>query len=725
MISMPSGAVVTQEEGQHEISETNLGRVDWKLNHIANPGMEEWTTPHRIDDVSTYRTTEQYVWYAQTPWPVNEGSRSRGFQSRALDPDHPGEAYMTRNPWISWDNPVNLTLKFDWYIDQIPQPVDGDYFRIDIQLGAPGTHHMYYYFGCSDTSRTNSSYYQYYFIDGPLQTWNTFDRNITEDFFNIAGYYPTEFEMFRFYLRTYSSDYSRVFLDDLQMTNTSVVIGGSTGNGNFEAGTYWYSYFGDSPADISQSAVRQEGDWSLNVTTISNGNESRADVEWRPDRRVSAANPDVFRFEWMMDEYAVATEDTYAYVQVSCENDTESFSIMYLLCYGENTDDFSWQGLNMINATGFNTTGQWNSFSRSIWTDVSTFNQTEFVVITDVEIRLHAREEGARTSILFDDMGLESAAMDDMGYEDHGDVGDEIMIWGTSTHPEFTVTDVAYSGSRASNLTVSDSYSWSEGRDFENRLINGSTDLWLDFFWRIDDDSGDDDNLMYLEVYFGSGEALAYIFANHSTVPTGNGFDEFIMLPEVNTEDTWVNFQRNLFDDFTTVFGSEPDTEIDEFYLYVEADSGGRFSVLFDDVYLYTDPAPEISGIALTAQSGNQPVNVTADVYDLSAFAVVLYYQIGTSAWSEVVMVDIGTGYKATIPGQTWGTQVTFYIEATDEFGQISESTHLIYLIPSEPDPTQPPPDYLPLIIGVAVVVVIVGVVVVYFFIIRPKQGAT
>ena len=86
-------------------------------------------------------------------------------------------------------------------------------------------------------------------------------------------------------------------------------------------------------------------------------------------------------------------------------------------------------------------------------------------------------------------------------------------------------------------------------------------------------------------------------------------------------------------------------------------------------------------------------------------------------------MVDTGAGFNATIPGQTWETQVDFYIEATDEFGQISESTELTYLIPSEPDPTQPP-DYLPLIVGVGVVVVVVGVVVVYYFVIRPKQTA-
>lgn len=725
MITTPTEALVTLDTSQNQLSETDLSRAEWKLNHISNPGFEQWTTPHVIEDVSTYRTTEQYSWYAQAPWPVNEGTRSRGFQTRAVDPDHPAEAYLSRSAWEYWDNPTNLTLKFDWYIDQIQQPVDSDYFRIEIELGSPSTSRMYYYFGSSNTYSSNSSNYQYYFVDGPLQTWNTFDRNITQDFFDIAGFYPTQFRLFRFYLRSYSSDYSRAFIDDLWMVNNSVIIGGSTGSGDFETGGIWYSYSGDCPADISQSSTRQEGDWSLNVTTISNGNESRADVEWSPNRLVSATNPDTFSFQWMLDEYAVSTDDAYAYMYVNCDNDTAEFYLMYLFCYGIDTHRFSSEGLNMINVTGFNTTGQWNSFSRSIWSDVTSFNQTDYIIIRDVEIRVYTRETNGLTTILFDDMKLESAAMDDMGYENHGDVGDNIQTWGTSYGgtPEFTITDLAYSGSKAGNLSVSDGNSWGEQRRFENRFVNNHTDLWFDFFWRIENDTAHADNQMYLEIYYESGESLGYIFANHSAVPTGNGFDEYIILPDANTIGIWNNFQRNLFDDFVTAFGTEPNTEIEDIYLYVESGTGGRFEVLFDDVYLYTDPAPKISSFTLTSQIANQDVNVSAIVTDLSSFTVMLHYRVNASSWIDVAMIDTGAGFNATIPGQTWETEVDVYISAIDEFGQISESTQLTYQIPSEPEPTLPP-DYLPLIVGVGVVIVIVGVVIVYYFFIRPKQSA-
>ncbi|TFH03531.1 MAG: hypothetical protein E4H14_16590, partial [Candidatus Thorarchaeota archaeon] len=213
MITTPTEALVTLDNSQYQLAETNLGRVEWKLNHIENPGMEQWTTSHDPDNVYTYRTTEHYNWYAQAPWPVSEGSRSRGIQSRAIDPNHPGDAYISRQSWIWWYNPTNLTMKFDWYIDSIPQPIDFDYFRLKIDIGRV---YMHYYFNCEDTTRTNSSNYMWFFIDGPVQDWNTFSRNITEDYFEIAGVYPTgHFQQFRFEQKTQSSAYSRVFIDDL------------------------------------------------------------------------------------------------------------------------------------------------------------------------------------------------------------------------------------------------------------------------------------------------------------------------------------------------------------------------------------------------------------------------------------------------------------------------------------------------------------------------------
>ncbi len=705
------------------ISETDLSRAEWKMNHFSNPGFEHWVDNYQPSDLYTYRTTEQYTWYAEAPWPVNEGSRSRGFQSRAIDPNHPAEAVMSRSSWPSWNNPTNLTLKFDWYIDSISQPIDYDYFRLNIRLGTPGTAQMYYYFNCEDTIRVNSSSYMYFFIDGPAETWNVFDRNITEDFFGIAGYYPTQFQLFRFELLTKSSDYSRAFLDDLWMVNGTTIFGGSTGNGDFESSAGWYGYSNQEAADISRSSENQEGDWSLNATTRSIGNQSRLSLSYFPDRRLSTLNPDTFSFQWMMNEFDGANEDTFAYVEVSCSNHSESFQVFYILAYGDNTNTFTWEGTRIINVTGFNTTGQWNTFSRSIWSDISSFNLTDYIVVEQIEINIRADGPNSGISILFDDMQFQSAAMDDMGYEDQPAVGEMALSWSASDgpQPEFTVTDTAYTGSKAANLTVIDGNSWNGDSEFGSRPINQFNDTWLDFYWMIDDSSELGEDMMYLELYFDSGDTLGYIFANYSDVPLANGFDEFIILPETNDIGTWHNFQRNLYDDFVTAFEYLPDTELSEIQLYVQADTGGRFSVLFDDVYLYNDPAPELGDIYTTPHVANTDVNVSLQVYDLSSFTVSLYYRIDDGNWNETAMIETNGMFNATIPGQVEGTQVDYYIQAADAFEQISQSVQIGYTIP---DDHVPPPNPLPLILGAGAVIGVLAVIIVYMYFIKPKQSA-
>jgi hypothetical protein len=202
----------------------------------------------------------------------------------------------------------------------------------------------------------------------------------------------------------------------------------------------------------------------------------------------------------------------------------------------------------------------------------------------------------------------------------------------------------------------------------------------------------------------------------------GNGFDDFVILSDANVVGSWHNFHRNLFDDFVTILGSEPDTELSEIYLSCESDSGGRLSVLFDDVYLFNDPAPALGDIYTTPMIADTDVNVSLTVQDLSSFTVSLFYQIDSGTWNEVVMIDTGSRFNATIPGQAEGTNVDFYIRAVDSFGQTSQSSTIGYTIPE--DTTPPPQDLLPVIIAVIAVVAVVGFIIFYIYVLKPKQGS-
>ncbi len=709
------------------IAETDTTRVEWRTNLFPNPGFELWYDDTSPASISSGFTTEHYAYYETDPTYVNEGARSFVLQARALNPTDYSEAVLRRSSWSSWNNPTNLTLKFDWFIDELPSAIDNNYLRLRVRFAAPGERNLYYYFESQNTVLTNSSNNCYYQISGPKQTWNVFDRNMTEDYFEAFGTYPTyQFYTFEIQLLCSTTAYCRAYFDDVWLVNGTTFIGGSVSNGNFESNSIWQTSLNNDPALISKSTMRQEGEFSLNATVISNGNISYAQFGTYNNIRSSNLNPDRLSFQWRIDEVVSASVNTYAYLRVYCRNGTEDaeFYLTYALFYMGDSIPYQTYGGQELTATGFNVTNQWHTFDRSIWSDVISVNVTDFIIIDEIEIEVYSRDPGARITILFDDISHITSALSDMGYEDQQHVGDEIWTWnlGDNPAPNYTVTDVAYSGSRAARLALADG-EYFEGQQYlEQYKINENTDVWLDLFWRIEDWSEDASNLLYIEVYFEE-QSLAYILANSSAVPTGNGFDAFILVPGYNSQGVWTNLQRNIFNDYHSAFGVEPDTNLYSIILYGEADFGGQIEVLLDDVYLYNDPAPKIESIFITPTIADTDVNVSAQVYDPSLDSVTLHYQIGTGAWNEVAMIDTGDGFNATIPGESVGTHVELYVEAVDDFGQISQSTQVGYTVTDIDVP--PPMDLLPLLLTVIAITVAGVIIVVYVFVIKPKQKAS
>ncbi len=722
-----------------EVSETDLDRVDWSANHVPNPGFELWQNPHQLDDYwsSSDRTTEHFGWYASSPWPVNEGTRSLGIQARAIDYDHPSEFRITKTQWMSWSNPTNLSLKLDYYIDENPNPAtDFDHFVIHLELGAPGDRDMWYYLTGGET-KTNQSANVYFMLDSPVDTWNTFDRNITEDFFDYYGFYPTTFILMEFFLVSRTNDYIRVFLDDVYLVNSTYVqMGGLVGWGNFETGgtgsSYW-NWYNQDPADISQSTLRRTGDWSLNMTALSNGNRSNCKVSKSYDVRLTELNPDRLSFWWRIEDLQESKDETYAYLEVECENDTgDSFPVWYWLTYGGGESaPIDYDGYQMIDVDGFNTTGSWQFFNRSIFEDITAVNQTQELIVENVELHVFVRQ-GGRLSVLFDDLSFVSAALNDMGYEDQLDVGTPIRAWGYDS-PSFLVTDQAFSGEKAANLTIVDGDSYQESQRFASMPLTEDTETFLDINWRLEDFSGLDGELVGVEVYLDEGLAFAYIFANGSDPAAANGFDEYIILPEANTEGSWFNMQRCLSKDYETLFGSAPDTSIVYIYLLAESETGGRIEILFDDFYLYQDPAPDVHGVM---HSPYQPgvgavVRVAAIVIDPSLDIVTLHYRVNDGSWTNMEMsLLVDDVYNASIPGQSVDLAVEYYITAEDTFGKVTTALngldYFSYIVATTAIIDPIPPDASPWIgvIGSIIVAVVVGILV-YIFIIRPKQEAT
>ncbi len=658
----------------------DLDRVEWKMNHFENPGFELWNDPHTPAYLPGYygdRTQEEWAWYATSPWPVNEGLRSMGLQAKALDPNHEATSFAYTYP-SGWNNMLNLTFQLDWYIDELPSSIDNDAFCFIVYpqgMISQFTKRLVYYLGSWDTSLTNTSYRGFFKIDGPAKSWNTFSRNVTADWIEVYSTEPDAIRRVELSLTSKTQSYSRTFADNLIMTNNSVL----SLYGDFESGSWTRSH--SDPADISQCTDRIEGLWSLNATTISNGNESKAYWTTNPERRASALNPDTLSFRWKLDEWQVLTGTSYGYIYINGRNSSGSeFGVVYFL-YFEGSYPWTPDGnYHFINATDFNTLGQWNYFERSVFSDIASFNQTDDFIIIEIEFEFLGHGKGIRSEILLDDFVLSLPALNDMGYEDQGDVGEPISAWNLDDYdgtPEMVVTDLALNGTKAANITVSDGDSVQYEVDFEYRPINIQTETFLYLNWRLEDFTGLDNEIVYIEIYPDSEYPYAYIFANGSEATTADGFDDrFFLLPNINQTGVWFNLHRNLYEDMKTIYGDMPDTKLASISIDVVSKSGGRISFLLDDVYLYNDVAPEIENIQHSPlmPEYSESVTVTATVIDSSQVNVTLHYRVNSGEWYNVTMNLIyGNIYSGTIPAQASVDFVEYFITAEDIAGKMTE----------------------------------------------------
>ncbi|MFX1342317.1 MAG: Loki-CTERM sorting domain-containing protein, partial [Promethearchaeota archaeon] len=122
-------------------------------------------------------------------------------------------------------------------------------------------------------------------------------------------------------------------------------------------------------------------------------------------------------------------------------------------------------------------------------------------------------------------------------------------------------------------------------------------------------------------------------------------------------------------------FGSLPDTSIVEITLSVNTGID-PLEILFDDLYLYDDPAPLLDNVVLTPNTPeyDQTVIVDLEVKEQDLDMLELGYQIDLGTWTFISMAHhSGEIYRATIPAQAYNTRVDYFFRANDTWGMYSE----------------------------------------------------
>ena len=706
-----------------QVAETDLDRVTWETNVAPNANFEYWDNPKYPNNLAASRTTEEATWLETSI--VNEGAKSLGMHARALDSQHNSYIQFGLSTQISWANPINLTLDLDWYLDEIGNPVNQDYVAMRIRMS---NRNMNYYLGCTSTG-TNGTTNGYFFIDEPTKVWNHLHRNLTSDYVSLFGFAPAQFETLYWYVQSYTTEDTRIFLDDVNLVNGSYVeIGGATKNGDFEIPSgsgFWSFQSNTDAADILQSTVSHEGSSSMNMTADSKGYSARANVGVRLDKRLSTINQGEFSFWWRIEDWINATPNSMSYIRIGAANATDSLNMYYYLCRGgSGTLPPVIFGNDMkFRADSFNVTDTWNLFEANIWEDYNTFSTTDEIWIENIEFIVVANDDDSHLSILFDEMAFTASIMNDMSYETQGGIGTNILGW-SEGDDAFTVTDFAATGTKAGNMTLEDDSDFSYNRELGNIRFDLTTELIFDFNVYLDTFNETAQDFIFFEFGFENGESITYVVANSSSEFESWVGEEsnFIILQDSIVSDQWLNFQLDLVHDYESLVGSVPDTTLDHVYLACLAAKTSTLIAFFDDVFVYYDPAPEITDV------GHEPtepqpgwVEITATVVDATLETVVLNYRVNNGTWIAQTMSQLGDiPYLGNLTELSADDFVEYYITATDAFGKSTDAMSGTDYFSFTVAPTAPPADFTLIIAVVAMLVV--GVVIVWYMFVYKKK---
>ncbi|MFX1300365.1 MAG: Ig-like domain-containing protein, partial [Promethearchaeota archaeon] len=654
--------------------------ANWTSNRIGNPGFETWSTPTHPDRWDPAPSGDQYAWFATEPkWQVSQGTYSGGLQCRS--PSGQYASTFWRQSGLTADM-QNLNLTFDWYLDQNQYPAT-NFYLMYLQL-TNGTNWYALYYWLNGTSLwSNSTGNGVIEISGPSQQWNRFSRNVTQDFLDIPtfpGSVSSTLVCNSIYFLVNSlsatSEHLRGFVDDLYLENESFTwIGGPVRDGNFESGipNFWQSSLPHcDAAQFSQSASAYSGNWCGNLTAQSYGNQSYCWLGSFPDCRITTQNPGILSFWWNLDHQHAAT-GSQSYILMEFYNGSAYQYLYYLIGLAGTS---SWANTTtglVILASGFNTTGTWMYFERNIWDDAGAYFGTDELYITYLSIETRARALDARIVTLFDDVRLEAGAVNGAGFEDQGAVGNPIR---GLTNPfveynVFTVTDVASAGSKSANLTILGASGIEFRQELNWRQLDSSHETYLDVMWRLEDFTSTSNDFAYIALNLDDFHNIRYYFAAQ-TMPANTSSNCYFNLTSANSLNTWFQMHRDLVHDYEEAFGSLPDTEITDLWIRGASGGGNRLEILFDDLYLYDDPAPRLSNAFWDPITPNydETVIIEVDAEDQDLDTVILYYEIHHD-WHYAFMAPVsGNTYRATIPEQPHDTFVRFFFGATDTWGK-------------------------------------------------------
>jgi len=666
----------TLENGMNRIPVPgpDLGQANWSSNHFENPGFEDWSSAYEADGWSVSKTGNRHHWVETTQ--VNEGSYSAGYQCQNY-PDQTATATLEQTG-IDADF-SNITLEFDWYLDQNENPIeDVMYAEVQLQDGV-NTYWLFYFLNGTSSIDQNSTWEGYFIYDlGPAQQWNTLTRNLTSDFLSVsqlAGSYSENIyvDNIRFQLQALggTDQLLRGYIDNVKLLNETdgyYWINGTNRNGNFETGdfTSWTVPDSSDAGKFERSTTAHEGTYSANLTAYSFGNYSYVNTRDYPYTRLTSLNQGHVSMRWYL-TFDNLTANTYACIIFRCRDGAATRNVYYMLGYGGSSSPVANSSFDVVlHPNDFNTTGSWKHLDVNLWSDANSHFSLSELMIWYVEVFLTANGTDSLISTQIDSVNLRAAALNHAAFEDQPAVGQQVQGF-TTTSSRMTVTGTAYDGSKAGNVTHS-SGTLTLRHAMQQRPLNSTRETYLDVMWRIEDTVTA--NQVWFRLVLTDGRELNYYMNGMTASPSNSSSVAYFNVTGAGTTGLWMQMHRDLTHDYEAVFGSLPDITMEELYLRVSATA--RLEILFDDLYLYDDPAPQVSNVSHTPTTPDhqEGVQVSADVVEQDIQSVLAHYRVDGGSWQQASMTyQAGDTYSGTIPGQNHNAFVEYYVTATDDWG--------------------------------------------------------
>ena len=671
-----------------EMADEPVPQEPLRLNVISNPSFEEWNS---LDDVPT-------DWQVQTSAyqfgdPVYTEEVANGVYAGYVEGQGGFAAYAssyltTGNIPPSTDDLLEpgLSLSFNWNALAVPDLQLGSniYLRL-ITNGGLGYRYFNYYLCTGTTLFTNDTRNVHIIGNDTINQWNSFDRNITEDFiaaFELPQLTATEYISNLYFYATSPAGATgivRLVFDDVSLYDGTFTE--FLSNGDFETGTgsSWFTYQ-STLGYVEQSPDSTVDSYSVNITApqVSIGSGwARCFRYLSPTGYYYALTPGMtmIRTDWKYNDTVGAGAGQYAYLRLTFQNVTQ-YQVHYYFGIGDDTMHQANDTLNYyVTVPGFGVRDIWQTTEFDLYDAVSQIG-LDSLPLTQLSFYVYEAQPSSTVELLIDNFNILSYPANDPTFEfENAPTFDPPFLgWSRLYYtPAVTSTPDSHSGSSACNITAVGQedgiYRDSIYTEFDNKL---ATDFW----WRLDqiDMSGLAgtyiqfkffDTAQYYYIRYMLGKSTSFPITNSTSI-------KHVLAENINQIGTWNNLARNITDDFESSFSISSDSwHISGISIYVYTAPGLKLSCLFDDLQFIDTEPPVVDSVVFDATPMYyEDVLVRVSTTDARPGVSTMYVLYSIDSWSSADVSpgvwDQGDWYNATIPAQIYDTQVEFYIQVTD-----------------------------------------------------------